>query len=552
MLVVIPFCKKDWHLHRKNLDLCILFDGKVDAGDGIEGAVLCWDDHTPEEGIKAIRERAKKYFKVVVEKPQKMPAEIQGWPWAPNNFFQKICFEMQRMPGNRPWFYWEADATPLRPNWLKDLADEYQKGGKPFMGHIVEGMGHFNGVAVYPANALQFAPSIGMANRHTAWDVYCYQMDLKRNMDKLVHKANHLMQHAWNINPETGAPWNAKGDPIHFSNWHDVADGPFRADFQCSFYHRCKDGSLADQIYEHHYGGNKAVPEHKPHGEVEVKEHVPAENVRFDGKCEILIVSHEKDYPWLWYSLQSIKKNLTGHLGVTVAVPTGQTAALEKFRAHGLDFKIYSYDEIEGKGMIQHEERICTADEICPRADYILNLDSDVIMTQPHTIDEYFVNNKPVYVWRTWKSLISVDEQKRPVVSDCHQWKRYVDRDLGFDTTPYTMCRHTSIYPRWFYPFFRAHVQSTVGKPFREHVLEQKSSFPQTFAEFPAMGAYGWHYWKHHWHWIDAGSGPVPKEYFKAYWSHGGIDGFEPGHKKPGQKTPRKEMEEDFGLPPLA
>jgi hypothetical protein len=133
--------------------------------------------------------------------------------------------------------------------------------------------------------------------------------------------------------------------------------------------------------------------------------------------------------------------------------------------------------------MVQHQERMGFADEICPKANFVIHFDADCMWLTPTTPAHYFREGKPVYVWRTYDSLINIGG----VVSDCHQWKKVAEKALGHPINEYTMCRHPTVLPRGFYKPYRDHITKATGQDFSKYVISQRNEFPQTFADFPTM-----------------------------------------------------------------
>lgn len=164
------------------------------------------------------------------------------------------------------------------------------------------------------------------------------------------------------------------------------------------------------------------VPNHTPHGTMEA----PNPN-KIDGPCEVLIVTYWKDFPWLEYALRSMVKYFSGFQGVTIAIPGKDAAAFEPFfeKFHGntsFRMRVHYYDEIAGKGMVQHMVKMAEADLIVPHGTkYVLHTDADGIFRMPTTPEHYFWNDKPYYLIRSWASL-GVPDPRHPVskaVSDC-------------------------------------------------------------------------------------------------------------------------------------
>lgn len=556
-LLVLPFCSRDGDLALKNLRWIQELDGSLPFE-----CLLSWDDATPRAIIDEMNRIAREVFKNVHHNFYP-PPDKKHWPAAPNCAFQNTARYVAHFFRGKHWLFLEADATPIRKGWLQDLDEEYRRAGKPFMGHVVGGMGHPNGVMVYPSDVALYSQDV-MRVEETAWDVVLgatVDSEFIRNVggrDSQGGPTVHLIQHCWNMEPD-GKCTNGHGEMPTFKS---VQDAITKVDLSAAVFHRCKDGSLIHWLREYYKAPHKAmVPDHTSH-EVEQK-HSNVEDVRrvgavvpdpverpadpvqssegkpFTGRCEIFIVTYGlptkrvsgqvvSDFDWLRWCLRGIRRHCTGFAGITLAIP-GRDAELLKPIANehaqsrsGIPLRIKMFNEPTGKGFLMHEAAIGSADEfVPPGTTHVLHLDADCIACGPVTPDEYVNGNKPVYVIRSYESL----RDANGVVSDCHQWKSVAETSLGMPIEFYTMLRHPSCFPLDFYKQFRAHIEVVHGKPFLDYVLSCKNSFPQTYAEFPSMGA--WAYAKMHdrFNWMDVSGGNhlAPRDKFKVFWSHGGI-----------------------------
>jgi len=273
----------------------------------------------------------------------------------------------------------------------------------------------------------------------------------------------------------------------------------------------------------HHVGPHSVeanVPQHVKNGTF-----MEANPTAVDGPTEILIVTHAKDLPWLEFCLRSIAKFCTGFQGVTVAHPKHEahlfTPLLGRFvvRLHG-------YDEVPGKGMLQHMVKLAEAELIVPpETKYVLTCDADCIFKMPTRPGHYFAGGKPYYIFRTWESLMWDDPHNpgQKCVSDCAQWKPATDRQVGWDTKIYGMCMNTVVFPIDFFPAYRAHVAAVHRRPFEEFMLDGRNEFPQSNMDFTAMGAYAHRFMHNRFTWFDVEHPPYPADRKQAFWSHGGI-----------------------------
>jgi hypothetical protein len=209
-------------------------DGKIQQNCLVVHDDLC-------DATKVI-EAAKDYFALVkTMKYQHWAGKQQNWP-APQNFqFQQAAsYISANLPfGKDPWFWWEPDATPLKPGWLKTIEFRHAEGGKPFMGHIVTGdpfgngqsLSWMTGVGVYPFN-MAGKSLRAMTTVDYPWDVIGAKDILPQ-----CSRANDIIQHVWERN----------GAPYHFV---DKADTEAILQKGAVIFHRCKDGSLINALNE--------------------------------------------------------------------------------------------------------------------------------------------------------------------------------------------------------------------------------------------------------------------------------------------------------------
>lgn len=480
--------------------------------------LLTYEDGTNADTVRAL---ARSYFKGEMRELKYSTPPVPGWPAAPNWAWQSTARYIDDVGINEPWLWIESDAIPTKPGWLDAIYEGWKAGGKPFAGHIVDRMDHMNGVGVYPPDVRKRSNQ-AMLCRQAAWDVV-----LKESIQNNCTNLNHLIQHVWNIRESDGEIWNGDGKPVSFPDWKAVER---YMDFNCVLIHRTKDGTLIQRLREHMAAEKKRIEEEYQKS-ISVEHNVPqftAEAVEVVsnksqsiGETEWFIVTYAKDIEWFKLSIRCIDKFCKGFSGVTVAVPNRDKHLFRPLiKSVPKGFRLYGYDEVEGKGFVQHEAVMGMADTIVPKkTKFIIHLDSDCMYhteTAPH---DYFEDGKPVYLYRTYESLVD----DKGVISDCAQWRGPTREQLGFDPQVYTMCRHPTVLPIGFYAKYREHIVSVHGKPFMDYFLEGKNSFPSNRMDWTAMGAFAFHKMHSEFHWIDIGKNPAPKDRQKAFWSHSGV-----------------------------
>lgn len=562
MIVAVQMCPKDALLAVKNLEWQKELDDHVPFT-----CLYCHDEKTSADLVRKGYEIAKSLYAEVVNFEYPSPVAT-GWPFAPNYVWQSVVRFVdyfRKKLKNEPWLFLEPDAIPVSQGWSAKLDKQYRANRRPFMGYVVPGMGHFNGVAIYPANTSDYCERT-LFSTNVAWDVaLAAEMKQRGVWDRAVTHDNFLFTHVWAIGPDNMPTNDSACKQATFTCPEDVwrwvnLDG--------AIFHRNKDGTLIDWLRElrkwKEHPELRNVPVHapvieEPQQSVEIKHAEPTQPIATapteksdDSKgpsdgilplAEIFIVTHWKDIvegrvceahqgtdkrcrpgpfcssPWLGYCIRGMNKYLTGFGGITVLVPEADVD-LALANCGNMGIKVRGWPEKPGKGMLDHMVQVCHAEKWCPGADVIVHFDPDCIFNTPTSVSEYVKGGKPVMLKRTYTGL---RDPKSKAVSDCIQWKPVVEKAIGFETDCYTMCRHPSVHPRELYPKFRHQVELYHAKKFDDYVLEQRNSFPQTFAEFPSLGAYAWRFMRDAYHWIDIEKVPPPKDHQKTYWSHGGI-----------------------------
>lgn len=274
------------------------------------------------------------------------------------------------------------------------------------------------------------------------------------------------------------------------------------------------------------------VPQHTSKG----FQMTPNGNV-VDGPVEILIVTYGtptfrpasqlvvSDLDWLHYALRSIRKFCTGFQGVTIVHPNHETHMFAPLVAQ-YDVRLKGFDEIPGKGFLQHEIMLASADLIVPAATkYILLTDSDYVFRMPTTPEDYFCKDKPYYLVRSWDSLTTEDPRNpgSKCISDCAQWKGPTDAQVGFESEIYGMCMNCAAFPKEFFAQYRQHITNVHGKDFATYMLEGRNEHPATRMDWTAMGAYAHKFMRDSFTWIDVVKDPYPADRRFGFWSHGGI-----------------------------
>lgn len=232
LVVVIPFCNNDANLAIHHLRWLHTLHGSHTH----DCVLLVTQDISAQHRDDAIRQ-ARAAFQTV-DLITYAGTSGMGWPEGPNTAFRAACGTLQAR--GRPWLWLEPDAVVLRADWLRVLENEYEKNQKPFFGPIVPGMGHMNGVGIYPSNAIERLRHTIRNASGLAWD-----SEMRNEMIHDCFDAGEYIQHCWGIADDAPHPFTGS-DPCFPTSEH------VRAWVLPSavVFHRCKNGSLIARLLE--------------------------------------------------------------------------------------------------------------------------------------------------------------------------------------------------------------------------------------------------------------------------------------------------------------
>jgi len=242
LLVVLPYCNKDFNLAKKLLEWIRGLGGTVH-----HPILLAGDSGVEKEKRLELKSIASTCFASADSISVNVDPENQNWPKGPNTMFHEASrqvLECYRMP-----FLWlEPDAVPLRESWLDDLADEYAHCPKKFMGTMATvaldaslPSRHLSGVAVYPQDAHNIMKKACAANvgfDYASAEVVVGQS--RAHETKLIHEI-----------------WGSHNEIPSFKEFKTPGDAnniltPAAIPKEAVLFHRCKDGSLIDILKRTH------------------------------------------------------------------------------------------------------------------------------------------------------------------------------------------------------------------------------------------------------------------------------------------------------------
>ncbi len=227
--VVLPFCMVDVLQLIKNLKWMRTL-GQPKTHD----CLLSFDRSTNGAAVRDVVHLAKEVFCTVHQTSYHI---VTGTRFPQTAAWQHAARTMEKH--DKPWLWLEADAIPLRKNWLEVLQNVYDNCGVPFAGPMVQGASHMNGTpAIYPAATPQLLPRT-MSHTNNAWDVECAD-----EMRGRVKDIGHIAVARWGI--KDGFLNELEGEAPYFPPGSNALMNQIPK--TAVVFHRDKNGSLIDRL----------------------------------------------------------------------------------------------------------------------------------------------------------------------------------------------------------------------------------------------------------------------------------------------------------------
>lgn len=230
MLVTLAFCQREIPLVQK-------LAGWIKELGGVDNHELllapAWSVFMTGEHKPVIELFEKSFSTVKVMQP---PGEDEyGWPDSANFAWRAVVSHVVNGLGGVPFFWMEADAVPLCPDWLDRIEAEWKASGKPFLGARValpDIPVHMTGIAVYSEIA-KHIPKNQVIQYQFSYRKPQVAFDVQHREQTLPNaKLTALIQHEWKPEPFADDASLSRLNP------------------ETVIYHQCKDGSLIDRLRE--------------------------------------------------------------------------------------------------------------------------------------------------------------------------------------------------------------------------------------------------------------------------------------------------------------
>lgn len=228
-VVVLPFCNLDALQLIKNLKWM-----KTLGSAKTHDCLLSFDITTSGKIVMDAIHLAKEVFCAVQQTSYRVP---HGTSFPQTAAWQHAAIVMQKH--GRSWLWLEADAIPLKKQWLSVLQNVYDNCRMPFAGPVVQGAGHMNGTpSIFPANTPDLLPRT-MSHTKNAFDV-----EYRDEMEGKVKDIGHIAVARWGIKAGLLNELEGEAPNFHPGSNHLINQIPKTA----VVFHRDKSGSIIDRL----------------------------------------------------------------------------------------------------------------------------------------------------------------------------------------------------------------------------------------------------------------------------------------------------------------
>lgn len=443
LILALQFCPHDIREALGLLNLIVdihhdNFSAPASYGSPLRSDVdfaLCARRGCKEEDIQALKVIAQSvFFNVLVIEGKRFG---EGWPLGCNDLWSESMMRLSLAKKNgktdaEAVLTFEPDCVPLRYDWIDALKTAWAKAsaeGFLCMGHVdylKDSSPHINGNAIFNIDITKTHPALNSAPADQGWDAAhrVLLMSVGRDDDSINQVYGQ------------GAP-----DYMTFASIRKNGTVP-------ALHHGIKQSKgveMARKMIEDGLFGRK--PEagpfvFTPEGtrrdfllDLSSKTGLPLDGP-IEVKCAIFIRSYAKDIPWLGYCLKSIEKFATGFGSVVVVHPRQEKHDFYWVWNRFPQFQFVESDPLTQDGYIAQQIDKLNADKYTD-ADYILFLDSDCFAFTPFKPEDFFKDNLPMMIHRSWDGL-----------GDAESWKAPTKLALGFEPLRETMCRMPIIHDR--------------------------------------------------------------------------------------------------------
>jgi hypothetical protein len=225
----------------------------------------------------------------------------------------------------------------------------------------------------------------------------------------------------------------------------------------------------------------------------------------------IFIRSYAKDFRWLSYCVQSIKKYCSGFSEVVLTIPKKEESLLPSNISDHVTRVMLVKEETHG--YIAQQVTKLLAHTYC-MSDNIMYVDSDCVFFENCTPLDFCKDNKPILL-KTNYEVFRKYQNETGRIQNVLNWKNVTERAVKFNVDYEYMRRIPLIHTR--------DTLQTLNSTYPDLVKHCLSITDNSFSEFNVIGAIAEKYHADQYYIQDTEVEALPKKFVEQYWSWGGL-----------------------------
>jgi len=223
-------------------------------------------------------------------------------------------------------------------------------------------------------------------------------------------------------------------------------------------------------------------------------------------KRSLFYKSCQKDFDWLKFSRDSVRKFCSGFDEIVLCLPEGQSFDWPEAKIVHVreDFTGYCFQQ----AVKLYADTWCSGD-------FITYQDSDTVFSRPMDAGELFRGDKPIWILRPYGEARS----------DQQVWRKPTEDFMGETVEFEGMYRHPMTTSRLALQKMRGFCQFKHGVSMDEYIrriADNSRPLALSFSEFNALSAFSKRHCPEEFHWIDASKEEPPPACTWQGYSHGG------------------------------
>ena len=226
---------------------------------------------------------------------------------------------------------------------------------------------------------------------------------------------------------------------------------------------------------------------------------------------DIFYVTFKRDVEWFRWSVAITEKNLSGYRQIVAVAPESDRALFEPIVAERKTLRMVYIPDWPRAGYYWQQWVKMEADKYTD-ADVIMHIDSDVYFKTPTSVEAFFHDGKPGWLWAYYTDC----------ARDAGVWKSPTERAFGATCDREFMQGFPFTFHRSTYGICRDWLEMIHKVSAKDYIARCFCIGGMTFSEFNFMGCVAFQIQRDLYHFVDRNREPWPEGYqhSRQFWSH--------------------------------